>query len=417
MADEPTSPTQPPAPRPGGGRGARAHLEVLAGPEKGETFRVAPGVTLVGRDPSCDVTLSETAISRQHCRIEHSGDEWILRNLSSNGTRIKRKTIEEHVLSDGDEIRIGAKTRMQFTLEEVARPTAGRPQFRPRTAGGETDQTEAEAEADQEPEEEEAPPSLFQRRKGLFIGLAVYVGLILIACIAYMVYEAGKGETARHSVILRLTLEAQIIPPGGSTPLRVEDSTPSGFICVHPSGRRITVPRTAIQSGEARWVPGIRDLIEVEYLTPEEFRRKREQGEVPANYHYVLEEKTRSLHRAKQYKNMALQAYMESELQGNEGKLLTAVRLFQKALAHYGMRFLPDHEDEKVRQAATRHLVETVAGLYKDANILEKAGNYERARDKYETIHDYIHEPHNLIHRNVSQRLRALREKIKKERR
>ena len=91
--------------------------------------------------------------------------------------------------------------------------------------------------------------------------------------------------------------------------------------------------------------------------------------------------------------------------------------LFQQALAHYGMRCLPDHAEEKVRQKATKRLIETVASLYKDANNLEKAGNYTQARANYETIHDYIHEPHNLIHRNVSQRLRALREKIKEERR
>jgi len=415
MADEQTSPSQLPARRSGGSMGARAQLEVLAGPEKGQTFRVAPGVTLIGRDPSCDVQLSETAISRQHCRIDHAGEEWILRNLSSNGTRIKRKEVEEHVLSDGDEIRIGAKTRMQFILEEVARPTAGRPQFRPRMAGGEPDQPEAEAEPAQEPEEERAP-SLFQRRKGLFIGLAVYLGLIIIAGIALMVYKSGGGVTARNGGILRLTLEAQIIPPGESTPLRVEDSTPTGFICVDPSGRRVTVPRTALQAGEARWVPGIREAIEVEYLTPEEFRRKREQGKVPANYPYVLD-RPRSRYMAKQCKDKALQAYMESELPGNEGKLLTAVRLFQQALAHYGMRFLPDHAEEKVRQKATKRLIETVASLYKDANNLEKAGNYTQARANYETIHDYIHESHNLIHRNVSQRLRALREKIKEERR
>ena len=126
--------------------GARAHLECAAGPEKGQAFRVAPSVTVIGRDPSCDVVLSETAISRQHCRIERTGENWVLRNLSSNGTRIKRKTIDEYVLSDGDEIRIGADTRLEFVVEQVGRTQTGRPQFRPRTAEGESEPSEEQAQ-------------------------------------------------------------------------------------------------------------------------------------------------------------------------------------------------------------------------------------------------------------------------------
>ena len=112
---------------------ARARLECIAGPQKGQTLRVAPSVTIIGRDPSCDIVLSETAISRQHCRIDRRADQWVLKNLSANGTLLNKKPVDEAALSDGDEIRLGAKTRLLFVVESVPLSSTGRPQFRRRT--------------------------------------------------------------------------------------------------------------------------------------------------------------------------------------------------------------------------------------------------------------------------------------------
>lgn len=39
-----------------------------------------------GRDPACDLVLSDRMASREHARIEWTGDGWILVDLSSNGT-------------------------------------------------------------------------------------------------------------------------------------------------------------------------------------------------------------------------------------------------------------------------------------------------------------------------------------------
>ncbi len=407
MTDNPTGGSALPARRPGGG--VRAHLESRGGPEKGDTFRLAPGVTVIGRDASCDIQLSEPAISRQHCRIDHAGDQWVLRNLSSNGTRIKRKEIEEHVLAGGDEIRIGAKTRLVFVLEERAAAEGTRPQFRPRTADGDAVGAAEEEEAEAA-EEEEEQPSLFQRRRGLFIALGAYLALLILGGILAAVYLRSDGGGGRREGIPRLSLDARIIPAGGSEPLRVDRTSPTGIWCVNDRGEQILVPHEDLKADRARRVPGIRQAIDVQYLTPDEFERRRRRNEIAPDYPYVLE-RNRSRSRAERLKQEALQAYLVSDMPGNEEKLFYAVRYFQRAMAHYGMRFLPDPAEDKVRQQATRKLIDRIHELYREAVRLSKAGDYGGAIAAYEKILDYVPERENLIYRNVSRRLTDVRRK------
>jgi len=414
MADDLTTGSPLPAPR-AGLSGARAHLECKAGPEKGQTFRVAPTVTVIGRDPSCDVHITEPAVSRQHCRIERTAEGWVLRNLSANGTRIRRQEIEEHVLADGDEIRIGAKTRLVFVVEEVAVPAVGRPQFRPRRPGRPVEEEET-AESRPTEETEEEAPSLFRRRRGLFIGLAIYLGAIVIGGAVAAVYLKGGGGGRRSGEPPLLDREERILPAGGTQPLRIDHTSAAGIWCVDERGQQVLVPHEDLATGRARRVPGIRQAIDVEYLTRAEFERRRAKGEIPPDYPYVLDA-PRSRHRAEQLKRLAIETYLVSDLPGNEGKLLTAVRLFQKALAHYGMRFLPDHTEERIRQQAIKKLIDKVYDLYTQAVLFERAGNYVQAQANYTKLLEYVPEPDNIIYKNVSRRLTALRRRMKEERR
>ncbi|MBL7139647.1 MAG: FHA domain-containing protein [Planctomycetes bacterium] len=413
MADDPTSANLP-VPQPGRMAGARPHLEVRAGPEKGRSFRVAPGVTVVGRDPTCDVVLTEEAISRQHCRIERSGDQWILRNLSSNGTRIKRKEVEEHVLSNGNEIRIGSKTRLIFVVEEVTRETEGQAQFRPRTgvAAAEPEDVEVEPET----EEAEQPPSLFQRRKALFIGLAVYLMVMVVGGLVAALYLKGCGGRGMQgdTGIPRLSLDERIIQAGGFTPLAIDRTSTAGIWCIDARGEQVLVPHEDLRTGKARRVPGIRQAINVEYLTREEHERRVRAGEASESYPYVLRN-PRSRMLADQFKRQAIEAYLVCNMPGNESRLFMAVRGFQQALAHYAMRFLPDPAEDKMRQDATKKLIDKVYDLYTQAILLESAGDYRRAAGTYEKVLAYVPEPENLISRNVSAHFSALRERVREE--
>lgn len=73
----------------------------------------------IGRDPSNDLVLSDSMVSRRHAILEPSNDDYILRdNNSSNGTLVNGDRVDkEQTLRDGDLVAIGA-ARLLFQLDE-----------------------------------------------------------------------------------------------------------------------------------------------------------------------------------------------------------------------------------------------------------------------------------------------------------
>jgi pSer/pThr/pTyr-binding forkhead associated (FHA) protein len=63
----------------------------------------------IGRDSSCDITLSDTYVSQQHARITNRNGSWVIEDLgSTNGTYLnQRKVTVPTELAPGDSIRIG----------------------------------------------------------------------------------------------------------------------------------------------------------------------------------------------------------------------------------------------------------------------------------------------------------------------
>ena len=360
---------------------ARAHLESTAGPEKGQTFRIAPGTTTLGRDPACEVALSESAISRQHCRIERREDEWILKNLSDNGTRLNRKLVDEAVLSDGDDIRIGAKTRLRFVVETAAASPTGRPQFRARTAEEETEEAAPEAEA-------EEPPSLFRRRKGLFIGLAIYLAVVVLLAAVLALRGTGGGGSVEIPV---LAMEDMIQPAPGAPPLRVVKESQEGVWCVDELNQHVLVRKEDLDSGKAKRIPGIRQAIEG---MANVYRQ-----ELPLN-----------LSAAPKFRDKALDLYDRRNAEPRN--LFGSVRCFQQALAYYGGRnFFPNQPTvDKIYLDALKELEAEIGREYNNAVVDEKTGDYKRAAQRYRHILDMIPEKENPIVQNVIRRLTALRD-------
>ena len=70
---------------------------------------------LVGREPTCDVVVSDGSVSRKHARLERRGEEWaVVDQGSANGTFVDSQRIVETVLRSGQELRFGA---IPFTVE------------------------------------------------------------------------------------------------------------------------------------------------------------------------------------------------------------------------------------------------------------------------------------------------------------
>ena len=88
-----------------------------------QTFPLADGENLVGRDPRCTVWIDASGVSRRHARISVTRDGATLEDLESrNGTFLgSRRLAAAHALADGDLIELGSAT-MTFRMWSDASP-------------------------------------------------------------------------------------------------------------------------------------------------------------------------------------------------------------------------------------------------------------------------------------------------------
>jgi pSer/pThr/pTyr-binding forkhead associated (FHA) protein len=78
--------------------------------------RELKGALSIGRASDCGICVRDIMMSRTHCRVEQQGDTWILTDLQSrNGTFIGHERVEQHLLREGDSLRMG-RTLMTFSM-------------------------------------------------------------------------------------------------------------------------------------------------------------------------------------------------------------------------------------------------------------------------------------------------------------
>jgi len=135
-APAPMPPGEPPAKKPGGqpagtatGRSLekaivdlpkdkRFSLAVIQGPATGHIHPVLKARTTIGR-AGADINIEDPEASRQHASLEILGDHAILRDLgSTNGTYVEADRIEQQVLNNQMEFRIGSHVLM-FIVTDV----------------------------------------------------------------------------------------------------------------------------------------------------------------------------------------------------------------------------------------------------------------------------------------------------------
>jgi pSer/pThr/pTyr-binding forkhead associated (FHA) protein len=95
---------------------AGAKLVIRNGGFDGMEYPLEAEETLIGRNPTTDVTLLDENISREHALILYDAERGVytIEDLqSTNGTKVNGKGIRSHPLESGDEIQIG-HTRFQF---------------------------------------------------------------------------------------------------------------------------------------------------------------------------------------------------------------------------------------------------------------------------------------------------------------
>jgi pSer/pThr/pTyr-binding forkhead associated (FHA) protein len=83
-------------------------LQVEIGSEKSEKLFTKNEIT-IGRDPSCDFSLQDEAISQRHCKLSYLQKHWWAEDMAStNGTYLNDTLIDSPIiLTDGDQLQLG----------------------------------------------------------------------------------------------------------------------------------------------------------------------------------------------------------------------------------------------------------------------------------------------------------------------
>ena len=96
----------------------RFSLAVIQGAATGQIFQITKTRTTLGRS-GADINLDDPEASRQHAVVEILGEHAILRDLgSTNGTFVDLERIEQQVLNNQMEFRIGSHVLM-FIVTDV----------------------------------------------------------------------------------------------------------------------------------------------------------------------------------------------------------------------------------------------------------------------------------------------------------
>jgi signal transduction histidine kinase len=96
-------------------------LLVIKGPEEGKLHRLEGDEVVIGRDQSCEVSLDDKTLSRQHAKIVRNGNELAIEDLDSvNGVLVNGARIERSVLKVDDRLTLG-------NVELQLRPATGEP--------------------------------------------------------------------------------------------------------------------------------------------------------------------------------------------------------------------------------------------------------------------------------------------------
>jgi pSer/pThr/pTyr-binding forkhead associated (FHA) protein len=106
---------------PGAERRARAVLVICDGGFEGMRHELSSDETIIGRNPTTDITLLDESISREHAivALDEATGVYTLEDLqSTNGSKVNGKRVRSAELAHGDEIEIG-HTHFKFFLNDA----------------------------------------------------------------------------------------------------------------------------------------------------------------------------------------------------------------------------------------------------------------------------------------------------------
>jgi hypothetical protein len=77
----------------------------------GDRYILGDQVVSVGRLPACEITVTDSNVSRRHAEVHPRGDGFVLVDLgSTNGSRVNGARVSQRELADGDQLTFGNTT-------------------------------------------------------------------------------------------------------------------------------------------------------------------------------------------------------------------------------------------------------------------------------------------------------------------
>ncbi len=93
------------------------YLEVTRKDGEVSLFHIAKKTVTIGRDPTCDLHLTDPYVSRKHCQVVFRGDHFTVMDLGSlNKTVVKGKLYIQRNLMPGNLLNLG-ETRLRFVWD------------------------------------------------------------------------------------------------------------------------------------------------------------------------------------------------------------------------------------------------------------------------------------------------------------
>lgn len=97
-----------------------AHLRIIKGNLTGSIFELGEESISIGRNDDCTISLDCESTSHQHAEVfSRKGKDYIKDLGSRNGTWVNRKRVADHVLKNGDSIKIGTVKMVYDTGEPL----------------------------------------------------------------------------------------------------------------------------------------------------------------------------------------------------------------------------------------------------------------------------------------------------------
>ncbi len=94
-------------------------LVVMGGLDVGRVLPLRQDRVVAGRDPSCDLVVTDSGTSRRHAELERTGDDYTITDLDSrNGVFVNGERVKSRQLRDGDKILLGQATVLKYESQD-----------------------------------------------------------------------------------------------------------------------------------------------------------------------------------------------------------------------------------------------------------------------------------------------------------